>query len=53
MRDQKTGADLSRRSFLKGTGVLALSGTAATLTTPFIGRAEAATLQLRALMWEP
>lgn len=53
MRDKITGTELSRRGFLKGAGVLALSGTAATLSTPFIARAEAATLQLRALMWEP
>jgi spermidine/putrescine transport system substrate-binding protein len=44
---------LSRRSLLKGASALALSGAATTLSTPFIGRAEAATLQLRALMWEP
>lgn len=53
MRNVKTGTGLSRRGFLKGTGVLALSGAATTLSTPFLGRAEAATLQLRALMWEP
>ena len=44
---------LSRRALLKGAGTLALSAAATTLATPFIGRAEAATLQLRALMWEP
>jgi spermidine/putrescine transport system substrate-binding protein len=44
---------LSRRSLLKGASAIALSGAATTLSTPFIGRAEAATLQLRALMWEP
>jgi spermidine/putrescine transport system substrate-binding protein len=44
---------LSRRSLLKGASALALSGAATTLSSPFIGRAEAATLQLRALMWEP
>jgi hypothetical protein len=44
---------LSRRSLLKGASALALSGAATTLSSPFIGRAEAATLQLRALMWKP
>ena len=41
---------LSRRALLKGAGAVALAGAANILPTPFIGRAEAATLQLRALM---
>lgn len=44
---------VSRRTFLKHTGSLALAGAAVTLPAPFIRNARAATLDIRALMWEP
>ena len=43
----------TRRKFLQGTGALALAGAANVFPTPFIRDAQAATLQIRALMWEP
>ncbi|GGG68625.1 ABC transporter [Salipiger pallidus] len=48
----KTGA-ITRRSMLKGSGTLALAGAMSALPSPFIRNAEAATLEIRALMWEP
>ncbi len=44
---------VSRRTFLKHTGTFALAGAAVTLPAPFIRNARAATLDIRALMWEP
>ncbi|WP_420006581.1 ABC transporter substrate-binding protein [Arenibacterium sp. LLYu02] len=48
----KPGA-LTRRSMLKGSGTMALAGAMAALPSPFIRNAKAATLEIRALMWEP
>lgn len=53
MSSIKTSTPISRRAVLKGTGALALAGATNVLATPFIGDAQAATLQIRALMWEP
>jgi spermidine/putrescine-binding protein len=53
MSDLKKGNGISRRAVLKSAGAFTLAGAATSLSTPFLGKAEAATLQLRALMWEP
>lgn len=53
MSNQHGKGALTRRDFLAGTATLAAAGAAATFPTPFIRNAEAATMQLRALMWEP
>lgn len=44
---------ISRRSVLKGAGAVTLASAANVLATPFVGNARAATLDIRALMWEP
>lgn len=53
MNTSKTATALPRRQFLKASGAVALAGVSQVLPTPFLRKAEAATLQLRALMWEP
>ena len=53
MSNQRSNGALTRRDFLAGTATLAAAGAAATFPAPFIRNAEAATMQLRALMWEP
>ena len=49
----RTRPHLTRRGVLKGAGAVALAGAANVLPTPFIRDAQAATLEIRALMWEP
>ncbi|MEP9387682.1 extracellular solute-binding protein [Mesorhizobium sp. KR9-304] len=53
MDNRKNDTAISRRTVLKGTAALAIAGTATSLAKPFIRNAEAATLNIRALMWEP